>query len=112
MTTLAVPTVPDQPTVLDQLKALAQDTRYELVRHLAQGERCVCDLEVLLDLPQSRVSYHLGILREAGLITSEQRGKNMYYTLRRAPIFGLGGHLLTDLFPDHMPMTHQSNSVC
>lgn len=106
MTTLAV------PTVLDQLKALAQDTRYELVRHLAQGERCVCDLEALLDLPQSKVSYHLGILKEAGLITSQQRGKNMYYTLRAAPLFQLGGQLLTDLFSDHPALTHQSNSVC
>ncbi|WP_155299380.1 ArsR/SmtB family transcription factor [Deinococcus kurensis] len=106
MTTLA------GPTVLDQLKALAQETRYELVRHLAQGERCVCDLESLLELPQSRVSYHLGILRDAGLIVSEQRGKNMYYTLRRAPLFALGGHLLTDLLPDQPPLTHQTDSVC
>lgn len=106
MTTLA------GPTVLDQLKALAQETRYELVRHLAQGERCVCDLESLLELPQSRVSYHLGVLRDAGLIVSEQRGKNMYYTLRRAPLFTLGGHLLTDLLPDRPPLMHQTDSVC
>lgn len=100
------------PTVLDQLKALAQDTRYDLVRHLAQGERCVCDLEELLGLPQSKVSYHLGLLKEAGLVTSEQRGKNMYYTLKTAPLFLLGGQLLTDLFPDHPGLTHQTKSVC
>lgn len=106
MTTLTV------PTVLDQLKALAQDTRYDLARHLAQGERCVCDLEELLGLPQSKVSYHLGILKEAGLVSAEQRGKNIYYTLRSAPFFLLGGQLLTDLFPDHPALTHQSKSVC
>lgn len=98
--------------MLDQLKALAQDTRYDLVRHLAQGEHCVCDLEALLGLPQSKVSYHLGILKEAGLVTAEQRGKNTYYTLRREPLFRIGGHLLVDLFPDHVGLTHQPKSVC
>ncbi len=105
-------TIPTAPTVLDQLKALAQDTRYDLARHLAQGERCVCDLEALLGLPQSKVSYHLSILREAGLVTSEQRGKNTYYTLKTGPLFLLGGHLLTDLFPYQPGLTHQTKSMC
>ncbi|WP_221090750.1 ArsR/SmtB family transcription factor [Deinococcus aquaedulcis] len=100
------------PTVLDQLKALAQDTRYELVRHLAQGEHCVCDLETLLGLPQSKVSYHLNVLKEAGLVSAQQRGKNMYYRLNTAPLFLLGGQLLTDLFPDHPGLIHQTKSVC
>ena len=98
--------------VLDQLKALAQDTRYALIRHLAPGERCVCDLEALLNLPQSKVSYHLGILRDAGLVTAEQRGKNMYYALNRAALYRLGGDLLVDLLPDQTALTHQVKSVC
>ncbi|WP_082506002.1 helix-turn-helix transcriptional regulator [Deinococcus sp. Leaf326] len=100
------------PTVLDQLKVLAQDTRYALIRHMAEGERCVCDLEDLLGLPQSKVSYHLGILKEAGLVISEQRGKNTYYTLQTTPLFLLGGQLLTDLFPEHPTLIHQPKSVC
>jgi ArsR family transcriptional regulator len=88
-------TVQTAPSVLDQLKALSHEIRYDLVRHLAQGERCVCDLEALLDLPQSKVSYHLGILRETGLVRSEQRGKNIYYTLRHAPLFHLGARCST-----------------
>ncbi|MFW8627965.1 ArsR/SmtB family transcription factor [Deinococcus sp. ME38] len=99
-------------TVLDQIKALAQDTRFELLRHLAAGERCVCDLEDLLQLPQSKVSYHLGILRDAGLVMSEQRGKNVYYALNRPALYRLGGELLTDLLPDHTALTDQSKSVC
>lgn len=105
-------TVLTTTTVLNQLKALAQDTRYELVRHLALGERCVCDLEALLNLPQSKVSYHLGILREAGLVTSEQRGKNMYYALFLPALYRLGGELLSDLLPDQTALTHQVKSVC
>lgn len=37
-----------------------------------------------------KVSYHLGILRETGLVRSAQRGKNIYYTLQHAPLFHLG----------------------
>lgn len=100
------------PTVLDQIKALAQDTRYELVRHLALAERCVCDLEELLNMPQSKVSYHLGILRDAGLVMSEQRGKNVYYALNRPALYRLGGEMLADLIPDHTTLTYQPKSVC
>ncbi|MDB5045462.1 MAG: ArsR family transcriptional regulator [Deinococcus sp.] len=100
------------PTVLDQLKALSHEIRFELVRHLALGERCVCDLEALLDLPQSKVSYHLGILRDAELVRSEQRGKKIYYTLRQDQLFRLGGSLLTELFVQPAPLTHQPHSLC
>ncbi len=105
-------TVQTAPSVLDQLKALSHEIRYDLVRHLAQGERCVCDLEALLELPQSKVSYHLSILRETGLVRSEQRGKNVYYTLQCAPLFTLGGALLSEIFPDGPNLTHQNNSIC
>ncbi|WP_345462381.1 metalloregulator ArsR/SmtB family transcription factor [Deinococcus carri] len=106
MTTVAV------PSVLDQLKALSHEIRFELVRHLAGGERCVCDLEALLGLPQSKVSYHLGILREAELVTAEQRGKNTYYTLRQDQLFQLGGNLLGEIFTRPLALTHQTKSIC
>ncbi|WP_081909135.1 metalloregulator ArsR/SmtB family transcription factor [Deinococcus sp. YIM 77859] len=100
------------PGVLDQLKALSHEIRYDLIRHLAGGERCVCDLEALLDLPQSKVSYHLGILQEAELVTSEQRGKNTYYHLRQDQLFRLGGALLTEIFADLSGLTHQAKFIC
>lgn len=106
MTTVAV------PSVLDQLKALSHEIRFELIRHLAGGERCVCDLEALLDLPQSKVSYHLGILREAELVSSEQRGKNTYYSLRQDQLFQLGGTLLKEIFTESVSLTHQTKSIC
>ena len=98
--------------VLDQLKALSHEIRYDLVRHLARGERCVCDLEELLGLPQSKVSYHLGILKDAELVRSEQRGKNTYYTLRQEQLFQLGGNLLTEIFTADVHLTEQNNSIC
>lgn len=100
------------PTALDQLKALSHEIRFALVRHLAGGEYCVCDLEALLNLPQSKVSYHLGILREAKFVQAEQRGKNVYYRLVHPTLFQLGGRLLTDLFEGNDGLTHQKNSIC
>lgn len=100
------------PTVLDQLKALSHEIRFELVRYLAGGERCVCDLEAMLTLPQSKVSYHLAILRDAELVSAEQRGKNTYYALRQDQLFGLGGALLSEIFVQSPVLTHQDNSIC
>ncbi|GGL90577.1 hypothetical protein GCM10010840_30780 [Deinococcus aerolatus] len=100
------------PTVLDQLKALSHEIRFELLRYLAGGERCVCDLEALLTLPQSKVSYHLAVLRDAGLIRAEQRGKNTYYALQQEKFFGLGGALLSEIFVESPALTHQTKSIC
>lgn len=100
------------PGVLDQLKALFHEIQIGLVRHLTEGERCVCDLEALLGLPQSKVSYHLGILREADLVTAEQRGKNTYYALRQDQFFQLGGNMLGKIFTIPLALTHQTKSIC
>jgi len=106
MTTLAA------PTVLDQLKALASDVRFEMVRILAHGEHCVCDLEAILELPQSKVSYHLAALKEVGLVRSEQRGKNSYYRLERERLYGIGGELLRELLTPDPLLTQRIKSVC
>lgn len=101
-------------TPLEILKALANDVRFELVSILAQRECCVCDLEVLLEMNQSKVSYHLAALRDVGLISGEQRGKNSYYRLERNTLYQLGGQLLETLLrsrPD-LGLTHQTESMC
>lgn len=98
--------------VLDLLKALASEVRFELVQTLASGERCVCDLETILALPQSKVSYHLAALREVGLVSSEQRGKNSYYRLEPAPLYGLGGELLRALLTPPQTPPQRIESVC
>jgi ArsR family transcriptional regulator len=99
---------------LEVLKALANDVRFELVSMLAQRECCVCEIEGSLGLGQSKVSYHLAALREVGLVSSEQRGKNVYYRLERAVLYRLGGALLETLLrprPD-LGLTHQTESIC
>ena len=102
----------DPPSVLDLLKALASDVRFGMVQILAHGEHCVCDLEAILELPQSKVSYHLAVLKGVGLVRSEQRGKNSYYRLNRAALYGIGSDLLLDLLPPDLALTHRIKSVC
>ena len=48
---------------------------------LIHDERCVCDLNAALDAPQPKVSRHLGILREAGLVLTRREGVWMHYRL-------------------------------
>ncbi|MEO8295899.1 MAG: metalloregulator ArsR/SmtB family transcription factor, partial [Gemmatimonadota bacterium] len=49
---------------------------------LKNGERCVCDLTDLLDAAQSRLSFHLKVLREAGIVGCRKEGRWAYYWLR------------------------------
>jgi ArsR family transcriptional regulator len=63
-------------------KAVADPVRLRLLSLIAchdGGESCVCDLLDAFDMTAPSVSYHLKILREAGLITSERRGTWVYY---------------------------------
>lgn len=64
------------------LKALAHPTRLFLVDELSSGERCVCDLTAMIGDDISTVSKHLGVLREAGVVSCERRGQQIYYRLR------------------------------
>jgi ArsR family transcriptional regulator len=61
--------------------ALSDQTRLSILQRLRLGERCVCDLTEALDAAQSRLSFHLKVLKEAGLVTDRREGRWMYYTL-------------------------------
>src|SRR5689334_6558899 len=61
--------------------ALSDPTRLSILRRLRMGERCVCDLTDALDAAQSRLSFHLKVLKEAGLVADRREGRWMYYTL-------------------------------
>ncbi len=77
---------PVSPAGADELaalfKAVADPMRLRLLSLIAchdGGESCVCDLLEAFDVTAPTVSYHLRILREAGLIGSERRGTWVYY---------------------------------
>ena len=61
--------------------ALSDETRLAVLEMLRGGERCVCDLQDAVGAAQSRLSFHLKVLKDAGLVTDRKEGRWSYYTL-------------------------------
>ncbi len=62
-------------------KALAEETRLEILSFLFNGEYSVSDIAKELDKEHSKVSHHLGILRNAGLVVDKKEGKFVVYQI-------------------------------
>ena len=61
--------------------ALSDETRLKILGRLSEGEQCVCDLTDMLGTAQSRLSFHLKTLKDAGLLTDRREGRWIYYAL-------------------------------
>jgi len=66
---------------LSAFKALANEKRLAVVHALREGELCACELETVLDAPQSTVASHLRKLRDAGIVATRKEGKWTYYRI-------------------------------
>ena len=75
------------------LRLLANEDRLLLLCQLTDGERCVSDLEQLLDIRQPTLSQQLGVLREQGLVSTRREGKNIFYRLADAKVESTLAHL-------------------
>lgn len=64
------------------LKALAHPSRLIIVDELAHGPRCVAELRDLVDCDMSTVSRHLSVLKNAGLLTDQKQGLQVFYHLK------------------------------
>ena len=95
-----------EPGLVAILKALADPTRLRILELLkskgrsccdliARDEKglCACDLEEAVGLSQAAVSHHMGLLRRAGLVNAEKRGRWIYYSRNEAAIAGLADML-------------------
>ncbi|MBO7743654.1 winged helix-turn-helix transcriptional regulator [Paenibacillus sp. MWE-103] len=70
-----------------KFKALSDQKRLQIMYELTQkGSVCVCDLAEIVAMSQSKLSYHLKILLDAGLITRETKGTWSYYELNQAEV--------------------------
>ena len=69
--------------LLQIMKALGDETRLRILNLLSQGELCVCELEVLLDINQSNASRHLNKLTVANLVIFEKRALYVYYNMNK-----------------------------
>ena len=63
------------------LAVVADPVRWRLLQHLTGGESCVCNLQEQVPVAGNLLSYHLKVLREAGLVTSSRRGRWIDYAL-------------------------------
>lgn len=87
-------------------KALSEPARLRIMNLLLNGERCVCELMAVLDMPQSTVSRHLSYLKNAGLISGRRQGLWMYYSMAE-PKTELHADLLS-FIKAHFPQMEQS----
>ena len=80
----------DMDNLVYTLKALADPVRLSILGFLLEkrdavpaqdGEVCACNIEDFLGLSQQTVSYHMNLLKRAGLIETEKRGRWVYYRL-------------------------------
>ena len=86
-------------------QALADATRWQIVRLIYAEALCVCELADILKLPQSTLSSHLQVIRKSGLLVSERCEKWIYYKVAQAyrplltPLFKQFGELPQVLAP-------------
>ncbi len=73
--------------LLSVFKALSDETRLRIVKLLENGELCVCHIVAAVDMSQPRISFHLKILKDAGLVKDRREGKWMYYRLNESDLF-------------------------
>jgi len=66
--------------------ALSDSTRLAVLEMLRSGERCVCELQDELGAAQSRLSFHLRVLKDAGLVSDRREGRWSYYAITPAAV--------------------------
>ncbi|MGF1461403.1 MAG: ArsR/SmtB family transcription factor [Leptolyngbyaceae cyanobacterium] len=74
-------------------KALSEPLRVEVIELLREQEMCVCDLCDRLNVAQSKLSFHLKALKNAGLVRSHQQGRWIYYRLNLSRLVELEEYL-------------------
>ena len=79
-------------------RALADETRWRIVRLVMDRALCVCELADILKMPQSSVSSHVQIIRKAGMLESETCGKWTYFRIDRSRLVLL--RAILKQFPD------------
>jgi ArsR family transcriptional regulator, arsenate/arsenite/antimonite-responsive transcriptional repressor len=75
--------VGDIERIQSLLKLMSEPNRLRIFALLASGERCVCEIEEGMQLPQNLVSHHLGVLRDAGFIRARRDGRWVHYSINK-----------------------------
>lgn len=73
--------------ILPIFKALSDETRLRILSLMKDGEICVCDIAETLKMTQPNISFHLSMLKEAGLIKDRKNGRWIHYSLAESDMF-------------------------
>ena len=106
-----MPTATDLNRAAQLFHALSDETRLAVLEMLQHGERCVCELQDELEAAQSRLSFHLKVLKDAGLVTDRKSGRWVHYSLN-ADAFAELTDLVGELKPSRRALTVRGGAAC
>ena len=89
------------------LQAVGQATRLRILEVLADGERCVCDIQMAVGEQQSNVSKHLAILRKSGILAARREGGRVIYRIRDGRIPEVLRRLSDVVSRDFLALRHE-----
>jgi ArsR family transcriptional regulator, arsenate/arsenite/antimonite-responsive transcriptional repressor len=101
----------DTSRAVQLFHALSDETRIEIIDMLESGERCVCELQDTLNAAQSRLSFHLRVLKDAGVVTDRREGRWSYYELNREA-FDEAEAILRELRPRARRASLRADGCC
>jgi ArsR family transcriptional regulator len=78
-------------------KALADETRQQILVMLLEKERCVSDIVEAFDMSQPTISHHLNVLKQMDLVIGRKEGKQVYYSTNHEKVISCCGMLVTKL---------------
>ncbi len=90
---MSTTTTSDAQRLARAFQALSDETRLQIVEMLSSGEHCVCDLQEALGAYQSRLSFHLRKLKDAGLVSDRKEGRWVHYSLNPEVLEEMAAHL-------------------
>ncbi|MGH7256578.1 MAG: ArsR/SmtB family transcription factor [Nitrospirales bacterium] len=83
---MAQATIGNRKRAVRLFQALSDETRLRIIEQLEGGEQCVCDLTDCFKTGQSRLSFHLRVLKKAGLVQDRPDGRWVYYSINPAAL--------------------------
>lgn len=89
--------------MVELFKSIGDENRLRIINLLSQGEFCVCEIEVLLEMTQSNASKHLKKLKNVGWISSSKEAQWIHYRLNDE--FIKSNHLLYDYLREQFQKT-------
>lgn len=90
---MSLTTINHQEIIITGFHALSDSIRIQVLDLLRTRELCVCEIKEILDIPQSKLSFHLKTLREASLVNTRQQGKWTYYSINLSQLVALEQYL-------------------